>query len=127
MSRVLACHSAILRWVKQAAQIVEALSLENANTAWVLVIKNHLKLTINGITEVNDRVMTANITIQGYAIKLIVVYAPTNTPKDNMKTRIYRGLAKNCATERHQKRIAAGDLNASTQLRDKHNSFQTEN
>lgn len=68
--------------------------------------------------DVNDpRIIALNIEINGFKIRLVNAYAPTETASDSQKDTFYRALIKACATRTiHQKLMIAGDLNATTSI-----------
>ena len=66
--------------------------------------------------DVNDpRIIALNIEVNGFKIRLVNAYAPTETASDSQKNTFYRALIKGCAARTiHKKLIIAGDLNATT-------------
>ena len=66
----------------------------------------------------DPRIMTIDLIVYGFNIRVINAYAPTNSDGNQIKKDIfYRQLRKACEKrEKHQKIIVAGDFNASTSL-----------
>ena len=59
--------------------------------------------------------MAMDIKIGGFNIRLVNVYAPTETGCDNAKNNFYRLLRKAAVKrEKHQKIMVLGDFNAKT-------------
>ena len=66
----------------------------------------------------NPRLMALNIQVNGFRIRLVNAYAPTNCDgSDTQKDIFYRMLRKACKKQyQHQKLIVNGDFNATTSV-----------
>ena len=83
-----------------------------------ILIKESKDITIEE-PDINDpRIMAMNIQINGFNIRLVNAYAPTNCDgSDNQKDTFYRLLKKACTKQhKHQKLLVAGDFNATTSI-----------
>ena len=61
--------------------------------------------------------MALNIKIYGFNVKIVNAYSPTEVCSETMKDSFYKLLQKSCQkTEKHEKLVIAGDLNAKTSL-----------
>ena len=69
--------------------------------------------------DINDpRVMALNVKIRGYDVRLVNVYAPTNSDgSESAKDNFYRTVRKSSKKHyKHQKLVINGDFNATTEL-----------
>ena len=66
----------------------------------------------------DDRIMAMNIKVNGFNIRLVNAYAPTNCDDSvNKKYMFYRTLRKACVKQyKHQKLVVNGDFNATTSV-----------
>ena len=66
----------------------------------------------------DDRIMAMNIKVNGFNIRLVNAYAPTNCDDSvNKKYIFYRTLRKKCVKQyKHQKLVVNGDFNATTSV-----------
>ena len=61
-----------------------------------LVIRNHNSIKIESITAVSPRVMHADLSIGGMALRVVAVYGPTEKANDTEKDKFWRSLRKSC-------------------------------
>ena len=66
----------------------------------------------------DPRVMSLNMSIHGFKIRLVIGYSPTNiSDSESLKDEFYRNLRKSIALcPKHHKLIVAGDFNAETSI-----------
>ena len=82
------------------------------------LIKVDPNINIKETNILDPRMMALNLKIYGFNIRIVNVYAPTESDSnDSKKDSFYRLLKKVCIkTEKHEKLIVAGDFNAKTSL-----------
>ena len=83
-----------------------------------VLIKQCEEVTFEDPDTLDPRIMTINIQVKGYKIRLINGYAPTNcNGTEQQKDIFYRMVRKACNKNlKHQKVIVAGDFNATTSV-----------
>ena len=83
-----------------------------------ILIRVDNKIVINDADFQTPRIMSFDLKIHGFNIRLVNVYAPTDCGGTvSSKDEFYRSLRKACKTnEKHQKLIVAGDFNAKTKV-----------
>ena len=83
-----------------------------------ILVKVQAGIEIN-IPDVNDpRIMAINLRINGFNMRIVNGYSPTNSGgSDSQKNIFYRSLKAACVkTHKHQKLVIMGDLNATTNI-----------
>ena len=82
------------------------------------LIKVDPNIIIKDYNMLDPRIITMNLMVHGFNLKIVNIYAPTNADdNENLKDLFYKNLQKVCQkTEKHQKIIVAGDFNANTSL-----------
>ena len=82
------------------------------------LVKTDPNILIGDIDVSDPRIITINIKIFGFNIRVVNVYSPTETDDNtNKKDTFYRSLKKACQKrQKHEKLIVAGDFNARTSL-----------
>ena len=82
------------------------------------LIKVDPNVIIKDYDTLDPRIITMDLKIYGFNLRIVNVYAPTNSDKnENQKDLFYKKLLKACRkNEKHQKIIVAGDFNATTSL-----------
>ena len=81
-----------------------------------IAIRNNSDIIINGIINVSDRLMAADVTIKGCKLRIISCYAPTLKSSLSKKQLFYRGLNSLSKVEKPRKLIIQGDFNCEPQL-----------
>lgn len=82
-----------------------------------ILIKIDPKIVIKEINILDPRLISVNLKIHGFNLKVINVYAPTEAGSESIKDSVYRLLDKCCKkNEKHQKLLITGDFNATTSL-----------
>ena len=83
-----------------------------------ILIRVDNNIVINDADFQTPRIMSFDLKIHGFNIRLVNVYAPTDCGGTvSSKDEFYRSLRKACKTnEKHQKLIVAGDFNAKTKV-----------
>ena len=79
-----------------------------------IAIRESKEIKLNTIHNVNDRLIAADITVQGFKLRVISCYAPTLDGSSlATKEAFYRGLVKLSRTEdKDRKLLIQGDFNA---------------
>ena len=88
-----------------------------------IAIKECSYITIESILNHNERMMAADITVQGCKIRIVSCYAPTLQTAFSTKQAFYRDLTKICQTEHNRKVIIEGDFNAELKACRMHSCF----
>ena len=83
-----------------------------------ILIKVDAQIEVSDPDIQDPRVMTMNLKIYGFNLRIVNVYSPTEVGGTaNEKDNFYRMINKACKrTEKHQKLIVIGDFNAETSL-----------
>lgn len=71
-------------------------------------------IEVGEVTYISERMMTVELIIFGFSVKIISAYAPTELAKDSAKIKFYRELKKIKRTNPDQKLLYLGDFNATT-------------
>ena len=72
-------------------------------------------IDIGEIKCIDERLMTASLTIFGLEVKVVSAYAPTNEAKDSAKIKFYQNLKKIKPDFKHQQLLYTGDFNSTTE------------
>lgn len=82
-----------------------------------ITIRKSSDIVINGIINVSDRLIAADITVKGCKVRIICCYAPTLYSSLASKQSLYRELAAlTRAVEKHRKVMVQGDFNCEPQF-----------
>ena len=86
-----------------------------------ILIKHAKGVIVDDISPINQRLMSASLSIHGFKLKVIVAYAPTDCTKDHQKQSFYCELNKLTKTRDHKKQkiLVIGDFNATTDIASK--------
>ena len=88
-------------------------------------IRKSKEITFDDPDVLDPRLMAMNMQVNGFSIRLVNVYSPTNSNgSDSQKDAFYRMIKKACQKSlRHQKLVLVGDFNATTAISMKHCCF----
>ena len=85
-----------------------------------IIFKIDPSVEVGTVTAINDRLLSATCSVNGYSLKFLVCYVPTNSSSDN-------SLLKNTRRDsKQQKLVVLGDMNAQMQISERHYAFRPE-
>ena len=76
-----------------------------------IAIRNNPYICVNSIFSVSDRLIAADITINGCKLRIISCYAPTMNSSLSSKQSFYRELSRLLKVDKNRKVILQGDFN----------------
>ena len=88
-----------------------------------IAIKKCIDIVLNGIINISDRLMAADLTIKGCKVRIICCYAPTLNSSTTSKQAFYRELHKLTKVERNRKIMIQGDFNCEPQFCRTHSCY----
>ena len=81
-----------------------------------IAIRKSTDIIRNGIINISDRLMAADVTIRGCMVRIISCYAPTSDSSLSSKQSFYRDLLALTKVEKHRKIVIQGDFNCEPQF-----------
>ena len=89
-----------------------------------IAVKNDDTIQIDQVTCIDERIMHADIRIEGFSVKVVSAYGPTEAGKEWEKSKFWANLSK-IEVKKGQQLLILGDLNATTTLSLGHTQSQT--